>query len=306
MKSNYSITSLLVVCLLVSSSVAYAQPDNAQHDVVADVSNYYYVKTKDNTRFTGKIVYRNRMEKEITFSIYDNYEVIVLQSNIRSMRRVKSHAVVDGDYLFPDITEGRNLVSPNGFGMRQGKLMYRTSNLLYHSLHYGLTDNIAVHAGAELYSALALGDPAYHAGISYNYPISERVRLGANVSFANIYDNYKNLANGFAYATFGDGSTSISLGYGYGHPIISSENNQPTQFIPLNFKARLNRHLSLISENWLLLNTENSVVEPVFSYGVRMTWERFALDLALVNNQTLNNRFVIGLPLVNFSYEIIK
>jgi len=304
MKSIYHTTSLLVICLL-SFSSALSQPDNAQHDNLADIANYYYVQTKDNTRFTGKIVFRNRIEKEITFSIYDNYEVIVLQSNIHTMRRIKNENVIDGDYIYPDITQGRNLVSPNGFGLRKGQLLYRTTNLLYHSLHYGLTENLSIHAGAELYTAFVLDDPAYHAGATFNYPISNRVRLGANISFANVYDSYKNLASGFAFATFGDANTNISLGYGYGYPVVSTENQEPTQFIPLNFKARLNSHLALISENWLFLNTENAVVEPVFSYGIRMTWNKYAVDLALVNNQKLSNRFTIGLPLVSFSYLIV-
>lgn len=147
--------------------------------------------------------------------------------------------------------------------------------------------------------------PAYHAGISVNHPISERIRLGANLSFVNINDQYKNLANGFAYMSFGDANTNITLGYGYGYPIMDAETNQPTQFIPISFKARFNRHLALISENWLFLNTDVSMIEPAFSYGVRFTWEQFSVDLALASNQRVSQRFTIGVPLINFSYIII-
>ena len=311
MKKYYITTalSLLLIFMVNSFSLqAQNQPKNPQYDLVSNekVKRYYYVKTKDNTTFTGRVIHRNRQESEIVFELYDHYQVTVLQSNIKSMRRVKANEVQNGEYLFPDVSGGRYLIMPNAIGMKKGEFQYKTSNLLYHSLHYGVTENVSFHAGGELYTAITLQQPAYHAGINVHLPITQTLHFGTHLSFANIYGDYKNIANGYSYLTGGNRNMNFSLGYGYGYPTTAGDLSKAISYIPISMKVRMTKNFALITENWLFLNSENGFMDSSFSYGVRMLWDGYALDMAFINNEAFSGQFLLGLPMINFVYSIKK
>lgn len=307
MRQAYFTTTLLFFLIFFNSTAnGQSISSQPQYDLieVQKKTRYYYVKTKDNTFFTGTIIRRNEAEREITFQIYDNYEVVVLIKNIQSMRMIDRKLVKNGEYLFLDPSNSRYFILPTGSGMKQGQFQYKTTNLVYHSFHYGLTDRVSLHAGGELYTTMNLGKPAYHLGINLSYPINSRVKAGALLSYSNIYGDYKNLATGIGYLTFGDDYTNISTGLGYGYPTVSRDFQQALSFIPLNLKVRLNRSIALISENWLFLDTNNGFITPAFSYGARFIWEKYALDIALVNNKDIAKNYTFGFPMLNFSCNL--
>jgi hypothetical protein len=307
-KKIFYILSFAVLTFINTDHIS-AQGDNQpSHDIAANdqTTIFYYVKTKDNTKFTGKIVYHNRSESEIIFQLYDGYEVTVLTSNIRSMRRVKPNDVKNGEYLFRDISGGRYLVTPNGIGLKKGDFQYRTTNLLYHSLNYGITNYLSVHAGGELYTSISLQQPAYNLGVNLHFPITSTLHFGTNVSFANVYGDYQNMANGYAYVTAGNSNHNFSIGYGYGYPTLSNDFQEAKHFVPLNMKFRLGKNIALITENWLVPDLNNGLSDSYYSYGVRMIWEDFSLDLAFVNNLAFSEEFVLGIPMINFVYAIKK
>ncbi|MGB0862889.1 MAG: hypothetical protein ACPG19_08955 [Saprospiraceae bacterium] len=310
--NKYKLLPILFIFLFafINTSSINAQNNNEPaHDVASNdqTARYYYVKTKDNTKFTGKIVYHNRAESEIIFQLYDGgYEVTVLTSNILSMRRVKSNDVRNGEYLFPDISGGRYLVTPNGIGLKKGDFQYRTSNLLYHSLSYGVTNYLSVHAGGELYTSISLQQPAYNLGVNLHFPITSTLHFGTNLSFANVYGDYQNMANAYAYITAGNRNHNFSIGYGYGYPTLMNDFQKAKQFIPLSMKFRMGKNLALITENWLVPDLNSGISESYYSYGVRMLWEGFSLDLAFVNNIAFIDEFILGIPMINFVYAIKK
>lgn len=307
-KKIFYILSFVVLTFINTGYISAQGNNQPSHDIAANdqTTIFYYVKTKDNTKFTGKIVYHNRSESEIIFQLYDGYEVTVLTSNIRSMRRVKPNDVKNGEYLFRDVSGGRYLVTPNGIGLEKGDFQYRTTNLLYHSLNYGITNYLSVHAGGELYTSISLQQPAYNLGVNLHFPITPTLHFGTNVSFANVYGDYQNMANGYAYVTAGNSNHNFSIGYGYGYPTLRNDFQEAKHFVPLNMKFRLGKNIALITENWLVPDLNNGLSDSYYSYGVRMLWEGFSLDLAFVNNLAFSEEFVLGVPMINFVYAIKK
>ena len=303
---NRYTTLLFTFFFLFQTVIATGQGNKSKryNDPLGDLPTYYYIKTKDKTKFTATLLNRNRMEGEMTFQVYNYFDVVVLKSNIRSMRRVSYEDVRRGDYLFHSPSQSRYFTMPTGFGMKSRSLQYKTTNLLYHSFHAGITDNISVHFGTELYTSLILKEPAYHGGITLNYPVHKLVRIGANLSFSNIYGDYKKLGTGYGFVTLGNSNMNISGGYGYGYPVLTSEFDRATHFIPVSAKLRLGRNLALVSENWLIMNPEQNIPDMTFSYGARLIFEKMSIDLALVNNPTFREYLPTGLPMVNFTYMI--
>ncbi len=307
MKHTYFTFTLFYFLIGINFSVeGQGTSSNSEYDLIEiqKKSRYYYVKTKDNTFFTGTILRRNDAEREITFQINEGYEVVVLINNIESLRMIDRRLIKNGKYLSPDPNRSRYLILPTGIGMQKGQFQYKTTNLVYHSLHYGLTNNISLHAGGELYTTMNLGEPAYHFGANLNYPINSRLRVGSLMSYTNIYGDYKNLATGIGYITFGDSYTNISTGFGYGYPTVSGDFQKASSFIPLNIKIRFNRSVALISENWLFLDGNSDFIAPAFSYGARFIWDKYALDIALVNNKEIAKNYTFGFPMLNFSCNL--
>lgn len=302
---HYTLLLFSAVFLLqTSASFGQVGKGNRYNDPLGISPTYYYVKTKDKTKFTATLIDRNRIESEMTFQVYNYYDVVVLKSNIRSMRRVNSENIRRGDYLIYSLNQSRYFTMPTGFGMKGGTLHYKTTNLLYHSFHAGITNHISLHFGTELYTSLVLKEPAYHAGITLNYPVHKLVRVGANVSFSNIYGDYKKLGTGYGFVSIGNSNINISSGYGYGYPVLTNEFDRATSFIPVSGKVRIGKHVALVSENWLIVNPEQNIPDMTFSYGVRLIFEKMSIDLALVNNPQFREYLPTGLPMVNFTYNI--
>jgi hypothetical protein len=306
MYSFYYTTLLFTIIFLFQTVASFGQIDkDKQYNAPLDDSPiYYYVKTKDKTTFTGILLNINKDESEMIFQVYNCYNFTVSKSNIKSMHRVDSEDVRRGDYLVRSPNQSRYFTMPTGFGMKGGALQYKTTNLLYHSFHAGITNNISLHFGTELYTSLVLKEPAYHGGITFNYPVHKLIQVGANISFSNVYGDYKKLGTGYGFVTLGNANMNISGGYGYGYPVLTNEFDRATSFIPVSAKVRIGKHLALVSENWLILNPSDNLPEMTFSYGARLIFEKISIDLALVNNPQFREYLPTGLPMVNFTYNI--
>ena len=166
---------------------------------------------------------------------------------------------------YPNYTASRYLYSPSALSLKKGNGYVSQKMVFFTSGAYGVTDNLTILGGT-----LTFFPPAMSIlGVKYGVDVSDNVRIGVGgETFMSAFDDFGNgmfLANiGFANITIGNEDRNVTVAAGTGSI------NQNLSFpVALSGLYRLSSAMSLVTENWLILDSDGSPTMAVPSVAFR-------------------------------------
>ncbi|WP_242927699.1 hypothetical protein [Pontibacter vulgaris] len=301
---KFPVLALAILCLLLLSVAAKAQTDStsAQTDTTAQtgVGKRWVIETKDGSVIQGRFM--GQTEAGIKLMTESAGEVLIPNNQIRSAKVLDEAKFRKGVYWFENPNSSRYLFGPSAFSLRKGEAYYQNTYLVLNSFSYGVTNNFTIGGGFELISTFT-GNPIVFLTPKYSFPITEKLRAGAGVFYANAIgtsDNFSGLGIGYGLVTYGntDDNATVGLGYGFVDEEFSS---QPV--ITISGMKRVSRKVGLVTENWIV-PADGSY--GIFSYGMRFMGEKITVDLAFLNNADIASEIPIGVPYVDFVIKFGK
>jgi hypothetical protein len=288
-----SICALAVItCLLASANAAGAQAvsDVRSRMVVPDSSHLQIVTLTDGSTIFGRIV----TVSADTVSLQTGAGTMQLSVKaIRDVRLISTDDVREGEYWFPNPNSTRLFFAPTGQQLKQGEGYFSDYELVFPGVAFGVTDNISIGGGISLIPGSG-SDQIYYVTPKIGFSPSDKVHLATGVLFAGTSGGTGGIYYGVG--TFGDGNASVTVGGGYG---FAGGKIQSKPVGMLGGEYRIGRRLAVVTENYLLPVSENSLL---YSFGFRFLGEKLTTDLALANVSG-NNSNTIGIPYVDFVFR---
>lgn len=292
---------LILFLLLVSAAGTMAQVDTTRTEQKLILGKRVIIETKDGSVIQGRFVAHT--ENGIRLLTESAGEITISNDQIGWMKVVEEDRFKNGKYWFDNPNATRYLFSPTAFSLKKGEAYYQNTYLVLNSFNYGITDNLTIGAGFELFSTFS-GDPVFFVNPKYTFRINDKLRAGAGVLYANISSNTTNFSGlgiGYGILTYGNTDDNITLGMGYGF-VEKELANRPV--FTLSGMKRLSSRIGLVSENWIVPVED---YYGVYSYGLRFMGEKLTVDLALLNNPDIASDFLfIGFPYIDFVVKFGK
>ena len=113
-------------------------------------------------------------------------------------------------------------------------------------------------------------------------------------------EDFEGLGFASALFTYGNKDHNLTTGLGWGY-VETDFSSEPV--ITLSGMTRLSSRIGLVTENWFVPEPDEDGYEPVFSYGIRFMGEKIAVDLMFINHPEIAKEIVIGIPIVNFTFN---
>jgi len=239
--------------------------------------NIVSVKIVEGNTIYGKLISSN--DSIISLETAELGLLSIRRNRIKKMRPAILRS--DGSYWFESPNPTRNLLAPTGFGLRKGAANYQNTMLFFHTINYGITDHISIAGGFELASLLFSSGPI--PGIIISPKIStasdKSINVAAGVTIFRHRDNSLNATLIYTATSFGDRDNNFTMGVSFGN-IGGRWEKQP--MITLSGMGRLSKKFSLVTENWVFLDTDISGGEIlIFSFSGRYLAPSITVDFGL-------------------------
>ena len=285
-----SLCFFLIISVLICAK-ATAQNQFSQFEFKEKVT--YRIFLNDDSELIGQFV-----EKTSTTLVLKTMALPRIEIPFASIKKIEEVAPEnikeDGSYWFPNPNPTRYLFSPSAFNLKRKQGYYQNTFLFFNSFNVGATDFLTIGGGFELISTFAQGvTPILFFTPKVGAEVSDKVNVGGGLLFVTSDEISMGITYGIA--TFGNRDDNVTTGLGWGF-LDGEFNNQP--FITLSGVKRMERRLSVVSENWFIPDGDGYY--PLFSYGIRFFGEKNAIDLAFINNADIAQGIVIGIPYVDF------
>ena len=138
--------------------------------------------------------------------------------------------------------------------------------------------------------------------LSYKYS-TKKTENKWQSSFGFLYIGQIDFGGGFIFGSFtnGDNDNNISITPGLGYLQNSDEGLEFSENLTLvlSTKKRASNTLSLISENWIFVNSGN--VTFISNSGIRFFGKQLSVDFSWPFFLASGNSF-LGFPLISFTY----
>ena len=295
-----NLTQILLITLLVCiTSNAFGQKTNIRYPV--DSTKIYKIELNDGSTFFGNILQEDSINIIMRTSLMPKIEIPI--TKIKRIDELDESNLKNGVYWFRNPHATRYLYGPSAFNLKKGEGYYQNSYLILNSFNIGITDNISIGGGLELFStfgSLSDGsfDPIFFITPKVGFEITEKFHAGVGVLYANIpsFDSGGRSGFGIAYGigTYGTLDHNITGGLGWGF-VEGQFSERP--IITVSGMTRIAKKTALVTENWFI-PADNYYT--IFSYGIRFFSENMAVDLAFINNADIASVFIIGIPYVSF------
>ena len=259
--------------------------------------------------YVGSIVEHN--QKELTILTDVGTKNTVSLSNVQDIRVIPKSQIHDGEYWYPNPNEYKYLLTQSGFNLKKGEISYQNTYLLFHTFNWGVTDNLSIGIGFEVFGFLFSRNknnilsfaPIYVFSPKYSIQVSENVRVGAQILYGQIFDVFNTMAIGYGLVTYGNPEHNATLGLGYGYFDYGYPGRNTKPVITLSGTTRITKHVSLITENLYYSNIPYYKASEIFSYGIRIIWETMSLDIAMLNNREIFGTIPIGFPFIDLAIK---
>jgi len=199
---------------------------------------------------------------------------------------------------------------PSGYSLKKGQSYYENIWIFANSYSYGITDNITLSVGAELASLLFFGQaPVMYLSPKFSVPFgNQKGALGINATVIALPGS-GNPGFGFlsASATFGSRNNNVTIGAGGG---FSFEFGITDEVIPLtlSFMKRLGKKVSIMSENWFIIQDDLTDADGYLSAGMRLHFKEVgnAINIGFFRPLIDSNVSFIAFPFVSATVAIGK
>lgn len=242
-----------------------------------DPNQTWRIETTDDNDYIGKILEEDK--EKVRLKTETLGEITIRKAIIKSISKVTSDQMVDGEYWFRNPHDTRYYFGPNGYGLRQGEGYYQNAWVFYNQASYGITNNISVGAGVvPLFLFGGLPSPVWITPKVSVPVVKNKFNVGAGAFMGTVLGE-EGTGFGIVYgvATVGSRNQNATLGVGYGY----ADGNWATQpALSLSLMMRAGKKIALISENYSIKTFDERV--SLVSFGARFLGKKVAIDAALV------------------------
>lgn len=197
------------------------------------------------------------------------------RASIRAIEPVTGASLHEGEYWPEDPSRTRLFFAPTGRMLRAGEIQFADAYVLFPSFQGGVADRLSVGAGVSIVPGLDLGEQLYYLTPKLGLYASPKVNVAVGALVAGVGEVSDAGPFGFGYgvATFGGENGSVTTGAGFGF----DGNSTSRAILMLGGSKRITRSVALISENYLLTESDQAVL---VSGGFRFMGEKIAVDFA--------------------------
>jgi len=203
-------------------------------------------------------------------------------------------------YSFQDPNSSRYFFAPTAIPIGLENSYIRTTWLFFPSYGFALSENVSAEIGMSLFPGGGIEDQLKQ--ISYKYSTKKSDNKWRS-SFGFLYIGQIEGGGGFIFSSFttGDNDKNFSVTPGLAY----FRNEEEFEFaenltLVLSSKNRVSNSLSLISENWIFLNEDQTFI--MSNSGFRFFGRRLSVDFSWPFFFSSDDSG-IGFPLFTFSYK---
>lgn len=258
----------------------------------SDTTSYtYQIELIDGSVLIGKIISED--EHTIKFLTNSNVEMSIPVKQVRKKEKV-SGRIVKGQLWRSDPNRTRLFFTPTGKALKAGQGYFSVYEIFFPTVAVGITNYIAVAGGISLF-------PGSSEQILYFAPKVtpvqvEKFDLSAGVLLLKVPDENETAGILYGVSTYGTENSSLTLGIGFA---FSGGEFADKPVFALGGEARLGRYTKLISENWLIPNSDVQII----SLGIRFFGENLAADFALIYPLGSDIEGFPFVPWIGFAYN---
>jgi preprotein translocase subunit YajC len=273
----------------------------AQQKITGEISKTYQITLNDGSVLSGKLT--SISDTEVVIQSGAMGEIHLQKANIKSMTAVSSINEKQSGIWFTNPNPTKYLLGNSAIPLEKNTGYYQNTWIFFNSFSYGITKNISISAGFEIFSILARGDGpfAYYINPKASFKIASNFYAGGNILYANTIKNtgdFGGLGTLNGFATYGNNNNNITcaLGWGYSNGEFSSK-----PLVTISGMARVSKRIAFVSENWIVPEVgDERKYYGILSYGIRFLGEKTSIDLAFINNPDIAKSLVIGIPWLDF------
>lgn len=265
-------------------------------DIVLNLSDIEKIDDLENENINlgGKIQELENQQKNLEKTKKDLSKVINIEDKIEvNKKQINNLQTVRQEEWFENPNYTRLFFAPTGRQLKKGDGYLQDINVFGLAANYGINDNLSVGGLATLLPGVSTSQQI----LAFTPKIGTQINKDLSVAGGLLYLSGAGLAQvGVAYgvATYGSVDTNLTLGIGGAYGNISKAGFFPQIGEKAIVKGagalvtmvggmhRIAKHLSVVSENWMINNNFSSEQSYLFSYGFRLFWEKSSWDIAVM------------------------
>lgn len=278
------VLSLVLVLSCIISSASFAQQDST----ITEVHKLYL---KDGSILVGNILSEDATS--IRFKTLSQIEVVVPKEQLKK-REIISGATVQGEFWRKDPNRTRMLFAPTARPLKSGQGYFSIYEIFFPFVAVGVTDFLSLAGGMSLFPGAS--SQLFYVAPKITPVHLDKFDLAAGVLYIFIPEDSENAGIVYSVTTYGTEQASLTAGLGWGFS-GSDFSNKPV--LVIGGDLRLSGKTKLITENWLIPNSDVSLI----SLGIRFFGENLAADFGLVFPAGADIEGFPFLPWVGFAYN---
>jgi hypothetical protein len=192
----------------------------------------------------------------------------------------------------------RLFLAPTGRPLLKGEGYVSDHWIFFPGVAYGVTDNITLAGGVSVIPGIELKDEAFYFTPKIGARFGSKGALAVGGLLARAGGEPVSL--GYVVGTYGGASSSLTAGLALG-----DAGNGDGESVPIAMVGgthRVSKNVTLLTENWLVLEDDFALSRQPFSAGMRLSGGRLTVDVGvIVSKELLDVGFPI--PWLSFSYH---
>ncbi len=196
---------------------------------------------------------------------------------------------------YPTTFGTRYFVTPSAIPHKKSKFSLHSTELRVLSASYGLTKNVSLSSGFNVGTLFTTyEDPLPFLTTKVGFKIAPKLYVGGGFFALHIDDGEGPDLIGFGMVTLGDRNTNITWSYMYDFTeggITSRDAFRVVSPLSLSGMLRLNKFVSLVSENHLPSRSNNNLYDFAGFEGIRLIFKKNAIDIGVIVLADNSNSF---------------
>lgn len=245
---------------------------------VPDTVSIWDIETVDNNDFIGIIVKQD--ENSVTIRTDILGEVTILRSKIKTISKIESQQIKDGEYWFENPHSTRYFYGPNGYGLKAQEAYYQNTWVLFNQVSWGISDYFSF--GVGMMPLFLFGGAPTPVWITPKVSIplkKDKLNIGGGIMAATVLgESIGSFGIGYSVISVGSRDKNATFGMGLGFSGQNGFSNVPTFLF--SGMTRVSRRGYLLTENYYIRIFDESL--GIISFGGRTVRKKLAIDFGLI------------------------